>query len=324
MSRVSRHAAKKSWKRTKRHSRDFSWRRSGPNPMKKVDNSASVRFRLKIGLFIFLCVSTVGCVVYHPFFRITTVKIDGLERIAEKEFRESAQSVMNYKPFFVFRGDAFVFADVDEINQVLRDKYPLTSLRVRKSFPNSLHIEVQEKISTVIYDNGKQYAYVGLDGHVVEIVRNVAPEEWTHISTTTIFINEDGEEEEKEEVIESIHRPPVDALRSEIGDYPVIFDPAGEDIVVNAPVLGEDVVSGVISWFDLLTQKSDIPFGYIVLENSQGDGLVRSREGWDILSTLDSTVPMQFDSLQFVLKEKVQRPNINYIDLRFGEKVYWQ
>ena len=80
----------------------------------------------------------------------------------------------------------------------------------------------------------------------------------------------------------------------------------------------------ITTWFNTINKQTDIPFGYITIENELGEGVIRTREGWQIKVLIDKKIPEQFEELVYVLKNKVQRPNFNYIDLRYWGKVYWQ
>lgn len=55
----------------------------------------------------------------------------------------------------------------------MKQKYPIQKITTQKVFPNKLKIDIEEKISKVIYDNRKTYSYLDESGKVVEILRQV-------------------------------------------------------------------------------------------------------------------------------------------------------
>ncbi len=309
---------------TSRHQKDFSWRNRNKNPLIRKEKGSNIKIKFQILLIIIAIISMVWLAIYHSFFHISKINITGLQRIDEEEIITSIDSVINYKKLFILPGRNYFLVNVEEISTILKEKYPINSIIVKKTFPHSLSVVIEEKISTLIYDNSNKYAYIGLDGNIVEVIRTVGEDEWIHKTTTTLITNEEGIEIEKEKIIESTHKPPVNRIITEMGDFPIVYDMRGKEVEQNSVVLKKDTVAGIIKWFDLINNRTDIPFGYIVIDNELGDGFIKTREGWEIKAKLNKDVEKQFESLQFILKEKVNRQNLNYVDLRFGSQVYWK
>ena len=309
---------------TSRHKKDFSWKNRNRNPLIAKEKISNTKIKIQIFLIVVAIISMLWLSIYHSFFHITKINIVGLQRISEEEITTSIRSVINYKKLFIFPGKNYFLVDVDEINAILKEKYPINSIIVKKSFPHSLSLIIGEKISTLIYDNGNKYGYIGLEGKIVEVIRTVGEDEWVHKTTTTIITNEDGEKIEEEKIIESTHKPPLNRIITEMGDFPIVYDKRGREVVQNAVALKQDTVSGIIKWFNLINNRTDIPFGYVIINNELGDGFIKTKEGWEIKTKLNIDVEKQFESLEFILKEKVNRPNLSYVDLRFGSQVYWK
>ena len=66
------------------------------------------------------------------------------------------------------------------------------------------------------------------------------------------------------------------------------------------------------------TKKQVVTFGV------QGFLRATNTNKWEIKVKVTKNIQTQFQSLLFILEEKVQRPNINYIDLRYGDQIYVQ
>lgn len=265
-----------------------------------------------------------GFTLFHPFFSIKKQNIIGLQRIDENEFKAAVFGMMDYRRLFFLPGNNYFMADIEELAAISQDRFPLESISIKKFFPNTLNIQLEEKISTLIYDNGETYSYLDLNGKIVEILRKVGDNEWREISRIATSTQPAGEETPENKITEKIHQPALNAIISELGDYPLVYDKRGLKAAVNDQVLRAPTIQGLIAWFNLINKRTDIPFGYIIIDNELGEAEIITREGWFLLVRIAENQETQFAELQYLLREKIQRPGLNYIDLRFPGRVYWQ
>ena len=282
------------------------------------------RLKLKLWLALLAVTALIGVLLYHPFFHIQKIIIAGQERLTEAEIREAAQGIMNTRRFWVFPGRSYLIANVDEVKDILQDKFPLQSIFVRKTFPQELMITLEEKLSTIIYDNGKQYSYLGLDGKVVEIAENVTPSEWREVPSTTSTATLAPTSTEPEP--KGIHVPDVERVTAELGNYPIVYDTRHKEASVNQMVLGPEVVRSVIAWWQFFTKQTNVPVAYFIMADDGGSGQVITGEGWKALVQFaEESAAEQTEALQLVLKEKItDRQGLKLIDLRFPGRVYWE
>ena len=62
-----------------------------------------------------------------------------------------------------------------------------------------------------------------------------------------------------------------------------------------------------------------------MIEDGRGEGEIITGAGWRLKVKLTENVDLQFVELQHLLvKEKINLNSLNYIDLRYLGKVYWQ
>ncbi len=332
----NRHRIKKKWGRgfkkasrfvlaseEKPKRRDFAWRRTKANPLWH-DEEKKGGTKQKMVIIIMAGILMIGLGLFHSFFQINEIEIKGLQRIATNEMENAVRGMIGYKKLLIFPGNNYFLVRVDEIKDVAMERFPLESIIVKKLFPNSLEIQVEEKISTIIYDNGKEYSYLDTDGNIVEIIRKIGNEDWEEKTEITTSTNELGEIIEETKIIERIHKPNIKNIIIEMGDYPIVYNSKEEEGGVNNNVMKAETALQIINWFNLINKDTNIPFGYIIIEDELDHATIKTREGWEIRIRMEEKVQEQFDELQFVLKEKVDRKKLNYIDLRYLGKVYWQ
>lgn len=287
------------------HKKDFSWAGQIHNPYRDGTH-ISPKKRIESALLIVILGISLWMFLAHPFFSIQNVAIRGLERISETEFRAALDSIVSGKKLFFFPGKSYILLNVDEVRAILEERFPLESLLVEKRFPHTLRIEVKEKLSTIIYDNSLEYSLVGLDGRVVEIMQKVGREEWADVPSST-----------------PTHIPAAPLVMKQIGDYPVVYDARHQPIEINTRVLENDTVRGIVDWFNFLDEKTNIAFRYMVLEDERGEAVIYTGDKWTLRVQLNSR-EAQFDQLLYVLEKKIDRNLLEYIDVRYPGRVYWQ
>lgn len=306
-----------------RHKKDYDWRPKKRNPF-IGEEGTDWKNRIEVVILIITLIAIFSLIFYHPFFHIQKFEVKGLQRIDEQEFISTVEGIISFKKFLILPAKNYFLADCNEIHEIILSRFPVRSVLVEKKFPDTLEIVVEEKISTIIYDNGNQYSYLGLSGNIVEILRYVGENEWKEIKITTTTVLEDGTEEEHEEILERYHTPPVKNIITEMGDYPIVYDMREKEAIINNVMLRSETVQGIIEWFNIINRQSDISVTYFLLENELGDCIIKTRDGWEMRVKLTARVGEQFEDLQYILKEKAERTNLNYVDLRYPNRVYWQ
>lgn len=304
--------------------KDFAWHSAKQNPL-SVGHQTKKRFKWMFMVLAVSFLAVFGIGIYHPFFSVSNVVATGLQRINQKEFEEAVLGIINYRKFFLLPGNSYFLVDVEEIKNILKERFPVESVIVKKSFPATLSVQIEEKISTLIYDNGKEFSYLDINGNTVEIIRQVGEEEWIKKTQITTSTDEKGEVKEEIKVLETLHTLNIKQIVEEMGDYPILFDKRSQTIALNTPTISKEMAAGIIDWFNLLNKKTDISFGYAVIEDGRGEGEIKTNAGWRLKVKLTENIDLQFAELQHLLaKEKINLNNLNYIDLRYLGKVYWQ
>jgi cell division septal protein FtsQ len=304
--------------------KDFDWRPSKSNPFSKSEEGVSWKRRIQVVILIICFIGITGVGIYHPFFHINDFEVLGLQRIDEVEFKQAVCGMVDYNKLFLFPAKNYFLIDVDEVREIIEQRFPAEQVIVKKNFPNILSVQVQEKISTIIYDNGKEFSYLGMEGNVVEKLRKVGEDEWLVKTETVTSTNEQGEEITEEKEIEKKHIIKSTKIIKEMGDYPIIFDKRAKKADLNEQVLFPETISGVVEWFNFINKKTDVPLSYFILENEVGDLQINTKEGWYLFVKINQSLDFQFEKLDYLLKNKVDRNTLNYIDLRYQNRVYWQ
>ncbi len=292
---------------------DYAQKREYLSPRNKK-KKVSTKKKIEIVLLAIFVVLFFGLVAFHPFFSIKEVKVSGLNRISEQEFKDDVFNILSCKKLFVFSCQSYIFVDVAELNDVLFGKYSLNSIYVKKIFPDTLEINLEEKISTVIYDNSKTYSFVDLAGQYVETIANVGSDEW--------FVYENAPSS-TEAVQDKYHEPNSKRIYSEVGDYPLIYD-SREERPEGDVLLKPEYVAGIIDWYNFFNKELGKSIDYFTLLNSIGDASIKTDEGWEAIIRLGERFGPQSDQLKYILEKEINGQLFNYIELRYPDRAYWK
>ncbi|MFA7314672.1 MAG: FtsQ-type POTRA domain-containing protein [Candidatus Magasanikbacteria bacterium] len=310
----------------KKTRRDFSWEgREVENPFIHEKISKKLLY-FKILLLIASVLITFSIFLFHPFFIIEDVKIDGLQRISKVDLLDTVNGILNYRKFGLIKENSYILSNVNEIKDILKERYPIEKIIVKKSFPNKLSIIIQEKISTIIYDNGLEYSYVDLEGKIVEIMGKTSEYDWKDITAEVATTTESGESVTSTVVVARIYEPDVNTIKKDLGSYPIIYDKNNlNDVSLNLDVLDKTKVNILIDWFKQLDNNEKIPLKYFVFEDNSQDLTIKTYKGFYIKTRFDREVTDQINKLNSLYKEKIDENKfLEYIDLRYPDRIYWK
>jgi hypothetical protein len=254
--------------------------------------------------------------LFHPFFSIERDEIDvlGLRRISQDELTDAVMGILNTRRALVFPGTAYVLLPEREVADILRERYPLASVSVKKLFPNRLLITVEETHSTILYDTGTRLALVGPDGKVIELLRPIIDDTWSVATTSAATSNTKS------------YAPPAEKLHGAFGDYPIVYDARDKDIAVNSAVIHPDTARGILEWFTASRKQPVVPLAYAVILDELGDATLQTVAGWEIKVNVREGIPDQVKKLHVLLLEfdDAERAGLAYVDLRFRDRIFWQ
>lgn len=302
-----RYRRKRSWLR---HRQDFSWRERGKNPFFEKPKGLSVRQKILLSVFGVTIMTVVLVLFFHPFFAVQAshISVTGLERVDEKELKDTVVGIMSHRTAWVFPRNHYSLIEVEEIQEILLKRYPFASVTVKKIFPKRLEITVAETLSTIIYSAGDRYAYVDASGQVVELLRPAENDPWKGGASTT-----------DDQFIRRTAR-----MKAVWGDYPIIYDLQEREIAQNAQVLPKGIAQAILEFYPRLGEAG-IFARYSVLDNPLGHASVVTEEGWKMLVIFDETIGKQLEKFLRLTKESIpDRRQIQYIDIRYGDRIFWQ
>jgi len=268
-----------------------------------------------------------------PYFKIKKITYSGLKIVKQEEIeRIINQNFLTRKK--LLPANNYFLVSTNKIAEHLKDVFSLNTVQVKKIFPGVLSVEVEEKISTIIYDNGHQYFLLDQNGTAIKYLRDVGEKEFTlnrahqaqvaGLKTTTSSVALAASSTLPTATSTAwIHLPSYASLKREFGDYPVVYDLAGPTTTAERQtnILKPEMIQGIIDIYNALPKGKLALANYFTVDNPGAGVVVHTNQAWKVfIQPLEDIVP-QMANLKIVVSNN--RPN-EYIDVRFGERVYWK
>ena len=299
-----------SWLRPKRVRRDYS-RKAFANPLFKPSRDRGPR-RWRGRLTAVAVAGALGgwiwFIGWSPAFRIDEIEVRGNQGIPTWEIRDAVSETLKGRRWLILPQTSLLVASEDAIKDALNDRYVLESLEITKRPPRKLTIEIKERVSAVLLQmpDGRQ-GLVDLQG---DVTRLYAASEALDVAKKLGPSLKEQEGAPK-------------------ASWPVLYDDRDEKLELREEALKPNVVQAAIDLPKLFEER----FGRApYFEETRIDGKaaqtirLRTSEGWSIYLDASQDLRGQLLNAEVVLRTKVgaQRPQLDYVDVRFGEKVFFK
>lgn len=282
--------------------------------------------KIKVILLCAILCVWVGCIAYLPYFRINKVDYFGLENITKSEMEDFLnQNFLDKQSRLPLNNYFFIKAGT--VSEKLYKTFPFEGVEVVKVFPNKLEITVTEKISSIIYDNGQKYFLLDSAGTVTKYLRDVAPNELKRKTIPAIASFDTMSDTNSSTALLNTtttveHTPNNEKINDEFGDYPIIYDRRNIPAEVRqTDILPPEYITAILAWHKYLNEQGRAAPKYFVIDDLNSGIIIDTALSWNILFQPKADLEAQLNTFKTIL------PNIKpkeYVDLRFGEKVYWK
>ena len=253
--------------------------------LKKKRFIKKLTFLFLIPLFIFV---SLIALFYVPYFRIKKISIEGNSSIDQEKITAEISNYFKDKQFKIFPRDNFFIMPKKEIINSLLEKFPrLKTISLSKNFPDAISVKVEERNNEALFcfkNKDEGCAFIDQDGFVFD----KAP--YFSAGVYLTFLEE--------------ATPTV---------------PSG----LNFQVISEEQFKKIIDFKNLLTEEN-IKILQIIIKK-EGIYELQTNESWSILLNEKNDSQLTYQNLKTTLDQiKDKRKNLDYIDLRFGNKVFYK
>lgn len=227
-------------------------------------------------------------IFFIPFFRISNIGIEGLAKIPEEEVREKVDENLAQKKFFILPGDNFWLQNSENLVTLIKSNFPsVRTVEIDRDFPRGLTIKIEEYLPWGVLCHGvvEKCFWIDADG--------VAFEEAPEFSGLIV---------------------------------PKIVDKRSDEPRLAKKLLSPELMR-LVSYFNERAANDDLLQSVQFIIDEKDETLrVRTRAGWDII-LLESLDPEEaYKNLRLTLEGEIKNKvnDLEYIDLRFGNKIFYK
>lgn len=242
---------------------------------------------------------------FSDAFRISDIRISGNDRIQDWEIMDVMDELMAERYAFVIPKRSLILLPEKEIRARLLDRFVLEDVVIMKDPPHTLELRVTERVSTIfmVMPDGSQ-ALLDLQGDVVKPYRP----------------------EEALEIVRG-YGPSLEEQVNPAEGLPILFNDRILPLALRDETVGPHVVEATIRIPGLIEQA----FGPSVRsEEIHIDGIgtstlrVLTTEGWSVYLDAERPLEAQIADGKTVIDAKLgdDRRALEYVDVRFGEKIF--
>jgi len=242
-----------------------------------------------------------------PMFTIETVSVSGTQSIPPADIERIAVGYLEQARWGVFRASNRFLFRANELEKELTQQYAFESLVVEVE-DQHVTISVREKTSQLIWQSGVERFLVDLQGQVIRPLN--------------------------EAEIASLEAPPTlpptpagytESTTNPLIRLPVCVDINGTPVTISSSVISPEEIQGVMAFADQI-QRVGLHIKQTIFDRQAGKWTSAvTTEGFDVLFDPVADIPSQVVRLETVLREEIpDRTGLQYIDLRFGDHVYFK
>lgn len=288
-------------------------------------------------LLIAVPATWIGLMLYLPFFQINTVAINGLRVINQSEIDNYIHD--KYIAHGWWPKNNYFLMNSKKIAADITGKYAVNKVEIKKIFSHEIEINIEEKITSIIYDNGQDYYLLDSEGTVVKTIEidreplsnnpifnetgsafssTTSPD--TATSTASLQITVTSTQNSTTDA----HKPAYIKFSGEYYGMPIFYDARHLNVHdKQVRVLSGELIQSIIGWKQALKDNGVGDVNYFTSNNpTAGITAVLSRP-WSIMIQPTNDMQEQIQNLKTILANPEVKPT-EYIDLRFKERVFWK
>lgn len=244
--------------------------------------------KLIIALTILLASFVLWFFLFSSFFKITSISIRGLSRVSVEEVEDiSWQQTQNRRFLLGSQKNIFLFSKNKYINN-LKEKYTFENIEVEKKLPNELIIKIQEKSYAYIWIENDKYYYCDIDGYIIHEIS------------------------------------PLDIKEKR---YPLILNKGSSKADESKVNIDSKNIEYIINLFNEFAENNyELNIERFIVDDEKDTIQLDLESGPIVYFNTNEDAKKQISKLVILKNERLKDDfnTKNYIDLRYGERIYYR
>lgn len=236
-------------------------------------------------LFIFAAIAGLAYLIWlSPVFQIKTIEINGLNKVKKESIDRIINDYRFSRKWFVLSRNNFWIFNSNNLKNAILEKYFFDDLKISKKMLSKVNITLKEKESTVNWFSKGQCFRLDSSGLAIEYC-------------------EDG------------------------GGLLKIRDMHNGELSIGQSAIRANELAGIIAFNEQLSRLINGKWTIAIYEKTANSIVAKTMEGAAIYFNSALPAAEQIGRLSALMNQSDIKSNlsgIGYIDLRFGEKVYYK
>lgn len=277
------------------------------NPYFRKQKTKNIWPLLIVGLVLGTVIALISFVLTSPILKISSVDIQGLTSIPPVEIRSVVDTYLHTKYWGIIpHSNRLVFRE-QAVQEALTHSFSFETVSIKKE-AHGIQVIVRERQPAFLFERQEKKILADKNGTVI---RFLSPEEYA------VLINPPPKAGPVREGDASLDTPP---------SFLIVQDTThASDISIGTETVSPDTAKAMLAFADRLKQT---PWGIRSMEMNRETGTwmtVKTQTGFKILFEPDATIDSQITNLKTIFETSIPDPKvIQYVDLRFGKRVYFK
>lgn len=253
--------------------------------LKNIDETFT--FHRALSCFaLLLFVAVFYYVFYSDFFKIKKIVLIDNKQVAEEEIKFVAEESYGKRRFLIFPGDNIIVFSISSLQDKIVKQVPeVKDVEIEKKYPDVLKIIVKEKIPTAIWSIDGQEFYIDQEGSIAYAFN-------------------------KDESIDNLPR---------------VVDLSGTKIGINEKATSQETMNFIRSASEYFPQKIGEGIDKYFLPSGAAEEIhLKSDKGYLVYFSLKRGAKEQIEDLLTIKESQLQDVEIDYIDMRVENWVYYK
>ena len=274
-------------KKPKRIKRDYQ-SRSLSNPFFRP---APKKLNTKLKTFFYLLgLVLLGLFIWFfyasPVWQIKHIKVEGLTRFSETEIIDLVNEQMAKKTKLFFRQTNIHLFKSDDFKEEIIASYNFSDLKIIKQIPQTLVLKIKERPYAFIFKQGEEVYYASSEAYLI---------------------------------------PEAEVREEDLGRYFILENQSDREMIsANRIKISQEYLDFMFSLNDFLKISQGVKIDKFIIDLELNTLKADCQEGPLVYFNINDSAQDQLERLIIIKDEKIKEnfSNTNYIDLRYGDKIY--
>lgn len=279
----------------------------------KTEKNGSKKFAV-IAWLIFLT-AWIAILIYLPYFRVAKITFNG-NRVIKNEEIEAVINQINIHQIKIWPRDNYFVFNEKNITSQLQKTFDFEKVEVKKIFPHELQLIIYEKQASLILDTGVEYLLVSTQG---KTMRDIPHQDNLAVATTAEIKLNSSSTLYSASSTEKKYVPDIKKIKLDIGNLPIVYS---ENISDKQNPLEKEFVELINKWHEAILEQQGI--GRVRYNELMDQNLTLKiflEQNWYILANIHGDIAEQIKNVKIIIANNFPQ---EYIDVRFGDKVFWK